>query len=210
MVDHRADRARQSVLDIVEENPGLILKEAMHLKMPAHHDVRAKDIDLKRLGSILYATQEADLPDFESLLLKEGVGPRTLQSLALVSEIIYGTPARFSDPARFSFALGGKDGHPFPVPLQVYDETIEFLNKSVSKAKIGRVERTHAFKKLSEISKRLERNFTPDAKKYQAVLDRERSLVSDLGGRTVFDDKILSNRQSTKGTLPPSAQLSLF
>ena len=75
--------------------------------------------------------------DFESLLLLEGAGPRTIQSLTLVSEIIYGTPSRFTDPARFSFAHGGKDGHPFPVPLKVYDETIQVLKTSIEKAKLG-------------------------------------------------------------------------
>ena len=156
MVDAKAKDARQGVLNLIKEKPSLVLKEAMHLKMPSHHDVRAKDIDLKRLGAMLYATQEVEIKDFESLLLKEGLGPRTLQSLALVSEIIHGAPTRFSDPARFSFAHGGKDGHPFPVPLQVYDETINFLDEVVRKAKFPRSDKLLAFKKLHKISKDLE------------------------------------------------------
>jgi hypothetical protein len=101
--------------------------------MPSHHDVRSEDIDLRRLGTVLWLAHDTQPKDFEELLLLEGVGPRTMQSLALVSEVIHGTPSRFKDPARFSFAHGGKDGHPFPVPLKVYDETICSFAKCSSK-----------------------------------------------------------------------------
>ena len=114
--------------------------------MPAHHDVRTEDVNLKRLGSVLALAHEKEIRDFESLLLLDGLGPRTLQSLTLVSEVIHGTPSRFSDPARFSFAHGGKDGHPFPVPTKVYDETINHLKVSVEKAKIGDAEKFEAIK----------------------------------------------------------------
>src|SRR6185295_4987773 len=107
------------------------------LRMPAHHEVRATDVDLKRLGSVLAIAYERDLHDFAELLLTEKLGPRTLQSLALVAEVIHGAPVRFNDPARFSFAHGGKDGHPFPVPLKTYDETISTLKDAVEKSKIG-------------------------------------------------------------------------
>ena len=96
--------------------------------MPGHHEVKAKNVNLKRLGSILALAHETDLQQFEDLLLLQGLGPRTIQSLSLVSEVIHGTPSRFSDPARFSFAHGGKDGHPFPVPTKVYDESINKLS----------------------------------------------------------------------------------
>jgi hypothetical protein len=85
-----------------------------YLRMPAHHEVREDDVDLKRLGAVLAIAYERDLHDFAELLLTEKLGPRTLQSLALVAEVIHGTPARFDDPARFSFAHGGKDGIPSP------------------------------------------------------------------------------------------------
>ena len=91
--------------------------------------VRAENVNLKRLGSILALAHETKPADFESLLMLDGVGPRTLQSLTLVSEVIHGTPSRFEDPARFSFAHGGKDGHPFPVPLKIYDNTISTLKQ---------------------------------------------------------------------------------
>src|SRR6185295_3181685 len=105
------------------------------LRMPAHHEVRATDVDLKRLGSVLAVAYERDLNDFAELLLTEKLGPRTLQSLALVAEVIHGTSSRFDDPARFSFAHGGKDGHPFPVPLKTYDESLDFLRTALDRAK---------------------------------------------------------------------------
>lgn len=132
-----ASTTRASMLSITDERPDKMIAEIQKLVMPAHHDVKAKDVDLKRLGSILWLAQEKKPSDFEELLMLEGMGPRTLQSMALVSEVIYGTPSRFSDPARYAFANGGKDGHPFPVPVNVYDETIRVLQKAVEMAKIG-------------------------------------------------------------------------
>ncbi len=105
--------------------------------MPAHHEVRAKDVDLKRLGAVLAVAYERGLRDFTELLLLEKLGPRTLQSLALVAEVVHGAPSRFNDPARFSFAHGGKDGHPSPVPLKTYDESLNFLRSSLDAAKLG-------------------------------------------------------------------------
>jgi hypothetical protein len=114
----------------------------------------------------------------------EGLGPRTLQSLALVSEVIYGTPSRFTDPARFSFAHGGKDGHPFPVPIKVYDETISTLQNAVYKAKIGNVDKQQAIKCLAEIAKKAEDNFTPNAN-FDKVIEKECRESWKYGGRTV-------------------------
>src|SRR5438105_13199914 len=115
------------MLDIVRQNPEKMMMEVQKLIMPSHHDVRSEDVNLKRLGSVLALAHEKEIRDFESLLLLEGLGPRTLQSLTLVSEVIHGTPSRFTDPARFSFAHGGKDGHPSPLPTKLYDETIHHL-----------------------------------------------------------------------------------
>src|SRR5207245_1717140 len=111
--------------------------EARRLSMPRHHDVRAEDVDLKRLGAILAVAYEREFRDFASLLLLENLGPRTLQSLALIAEVVHGAPSRFSDPARFSFALGGKDRHPFPVPLKTYDDSISVLRRALDAAKLG-------------------------------------------------------------------------
>lgn len=99
--------------------------------------VVGKDIDLKRLGAVFAVAHEQDLRDFASLLLVEGLGPRTLQSLALIAEVVHGAPSRFSDPARFSFADGGKDGHHFPVPLKTYDAALEHEH-AIPSSLIGR------------------------------------------------------------------------
>jgi hypothetical protein len=155
--------------------------------MPVRHDVRAEDVDLKRLGAMLWLAREKQPGDFEELLLLEGMGPRTLQSMALVSEVIYGTPSRFNDPARFSMAHGGKDGHPFPVPLTVYDETIQVLSRAVQQAKIGHGERLQAINKLGELSRQAEKDFKVTGN-FDAVLERERAESWKYGGKTVFGD----------------------
>jgi hypothetical protein len=137
---------RTGILDLTKENPGRIMREVTKLVMPGHHDVRAEDVNLKRLGAVLALAHDNPVNDMESLLLLEGVGPRTIQSLTLVSEIIHGTPSRFSDPARFSFAHGGKDGHPFPVPITVYDESILTLDRAIQRAKMGDKDKSEALK----------------------------------------------------------------
>ena len=137
LVDARAAKAQAAMLTITEQPVDASLAEVRKLIMPAHHDVRAEDVDLKRLGAVLAVAHEQKLRDFASLLLVEGLGPRTLQSLALIAEVVHGAPARFADPARFSFAHGGKDGHPFPVPLKTYDESISVLRRSLDAARLG-------------------------------------------------------------------------
>jgi hypothetical protein len=154
-----------------------------HLRMPAHHDVRPTDVMLKRLHGALAAAAERGPQDFAELLLTPGVGARTIASLALVAEIIHGTAARFSDPARFSFAHGGKDGHPFPVPLRVYDETIRVLKSAVQRAKLGNSDRLAAIQRLDSQARACERIATGPA--FNAYLDEERARSSGYGGRTV-------------------------
>ena len=111
-----------------------------HLVMPAHHDVRSSDVFTRRLHGTLAAAAELGPIDFPELLLTPGVGARTVRSLAMVAEVVHGAPYRFQDPARFSLAHGGKDRHPYPVPLKVYDETIRVMKSAVQKAKLGRDE----------------------------------------------------------------------
>lgn len=185
LTDKAAAPTKNGLVQLVQEDPARMMPEIRKLVMPSHHDVRAADVDLKRLGSVLAAAHERNLHDFDSLLLLEGVGPRTLQSLTLVSEVIYGTPSRFTDPARFSFAHGGKDGHPFPVPTNVYDETIRVLKDAVDKAKVGQSEKQDAIKKLSVISQQLEKDFIPN-ENFDQVIARERADSWKYGGRTVM------------------------
>src|SRR6266540_2262751 len=149
--------------------------------MPAHHDVRAANVDLKRLGTVLWLAHEKQTENFEELLLLEGLGPRTLQSLALVSEVIHGTPSRFKDPARFSFAHGGKDGHPFPVPTKVYDETIGVLQTAIHKSNLGSNEKSEAIKRLTQVAQRAEQDFTPNAN-FDKVIEEERNNSWKYGG----------------------------
>jgi hypothetical protein len=170
--------------------------------MPRHHDVRATDVDLKRLGAVLAVCYERQLRDFASLLLTENLGPRTLQTLSLVAEVIHGTPSRFSDPARFSFALGGKDGHPFPVPVKTYDESISVLRRSLDQAKLGHTEKVDGFKRLDALVRAVEQRYKTDVRLEQ-VIEHERAISHELGGRTVFDDN--RPKPAVQGS-----QLSLF
>jgi len=184
MADKQADGSRNGIMQIASEKPGYMLKEIQRLVLPSHHDVKAKDVDLKRLGAVLWLAHEKQPADFEDLLLLQGLGPRTLQSLALVSEVIHGTPSRFKDPARFSFAHGGKDGHPFPVPTKVYDETISTLQTAVYKAKLGQSETTEAIKRLTRVAQDAEKDFIPNAN-FDKVIEEERKNSYKYGGRTV-------------------------
>ena len=182
-----ASATRKAMFSLAREKPELMMQEIQHLLMPNHHDVRSKDVDLKRLGSVLWLAHDTHPKDFEDLLLLEGVGPRTVQSLALVSEVIHGTPSRFKDPARFSFAHGGKDGHPFPVPTKTYDEVISTLQKAVQKAKIGQTDKAQALKKLHEMAARSEKDFTP-TDKLQDLIQKEIEESWKYGGKTIFGD----------------------
>jgi hypothetical protein len=199
MVDKDALPARTAIMAISAEQPESMMAEITKLVMPSHHDVRTEDVDLKRLGALLWLAHETKPAGFEDLLLLPGLGPRTLQSLALVSEVIYGAPSRFQDPARFSFAHGGKDGHPFPVPIKVYDETISTLQTAVQKAKIGETDKQEAIRKLHAMAVRAEQDFVPGNQVEKLVI-KEREDSWKYAGRTVFGEE----------KPPAGKQLSLF
>jgi hypothetical protein len=185
LADRQAGPARGGVLSLTQERPETMMNDIQQLVLPSHHDVRTEDVDLRRLGAILWLAHDRQPADFEELLLLEGVGPRTLQSLALVSEVIHGTPSRFRDPARFAFAHGGKDGHPFPVPVKVYDETIGILQTAVQKARLGQSDKLEAIRKLSSIAQRAEKDFTPSGN-LEEWIEKERKDSWQYDGRTVF------------------------
>ena len=203
MVAREAIPAQQGIIQITRENPDRMMNEVQQLIMPHHHDVRAKDVDIRRLGSVLWLAHDKQPGDFEELLLLEGLGPRTLQSLAMVSEVIHGTPSRFKDPARFSFAHGGKDGHPFPVPTKVYDETISTLHHAVNKAKLGQSDKQQAIKALTELAQRAEKDFIPQDN-VEALIEKERNESWRYGGKTIFGDAQPPSRRSK------NVQLRLF
>lgn len=151
-----------------------IASETRSIVMPHHHEVRAKDVNLKRLGAVLATAYESQPQNFEGLLLTPGLGPRTIQSLTLVSEVIYGTPSRFTDPARFSFAHGGKDGHPFPVPLKIYDDSIRILHESIERSKLGYKDKSECIKRLHQTALHIEKYCNPMADFDKAVeFDRQ-------------------------------------
>ena len=154
--------------------------------MPARHEVRREDVDLKRLGAVLATAYENQATGFEDLLLTPGLGPRTLQSLALVSEVVHGTPSRFTDPARFSFAHGGKDGHPFPVPTKIYDESIRVMHDCIEKSKMNYNDKSDCLKKLHTTALQIEANCDPAAD-FNKTIEHERLHSQEWGGRTCKD-----------------------
>lgn len=202
LVDAQAGPARDALVAIARQPPENVLREARALRAPPHHDVRAENVDLNRLGAVLAAAYERELRDFASLLLVENLGPRTLQSLALIAEVVHGTPTRFSDPARFSFALGGKDGHPFPVPLKTYDESIAVLRSALDAARAGDSEKLDGFARLDRFVRAIERRGGVEAD-FTAAVSHEHAVSKQLGGRSVFDGRGKSRERDDR-------QLSLF
>jgi hypothetical protein len=155
-----------------------------HLVLPDHHDVRGSDVVTRRLHGTLAAAAECGPRDFTGLLQIPGVGARTVQALAMVAEVLHGAPCRFTDPARFSLAHGGKDRHPFPVPTRVYDHTIGVLKAAVRNAKLGREEQLAAIRRLDEQARRLERTATGPS--VEALIAEEQRQSHRYGGRSVF------------------------
>ncbi len=188
LVDRHAGPAQDALLAIARQRPDVTLAEVRRLVAPRHHDVRAENIDLKRLGAVLAVAYERELRDFASLLLLENLGPRTLQSLALIAEVVHGAPHRFTDPARFSFALGGKDRHPFPVPLKTYDESISVLRRGLDAAKLGDTDKTDGFARLNKFVAVVERRYQPEAD-FNAIVAHEHAISPSLDGRSVFDNR---------------------
>lgn len=210
LADVRAARNRQAELELVHAGPDKtvsVLRQLRsagnaaldlfgdanlapaaaipHLHMPAHHAVHASDVVLKRLHAALAAAADRGPIDFAELLLTPGIGARTVAALALVAEVVHGAPARFADPARFSFAHGGKDGHPFPVPLKVYDETIRVLKNAVDQAKLGNDEKLAAIRRLDDQARTLQG--IAGGPSFERLIAEERDRAEEYGGRTVFD-----------------------
>ena len=206
LTDKLAAPTKEGIVELTKETPDKLMRE-VSIILPNPHEVREEDVNLKRLGAALLLAHETNVSDMESLLLLEGVGPRTLQSLTLVSEVIHGTPSRFSDPARFSFAHGGKDGHPFPVPTSVYDETVEVFDKAIRQARLGDKEKSDALKNLSKISQEIEKGYTP-SKYFDDWVQHERDTSYKYGGKTVFGDAKKPVKKEDKGK--GGIQLSLW
>jgi uncharacterized protein len=188
LTDRRAGGARGEMLGLGRNGPDGALGGLRRLQMPAHHDMRAEDIDLKRLGKTLAAVADRGPEDFAELMLVPGVGARTLFALALVAEVVHGAPSRFADPARFSLAHGGKDGHPFPVPLKVYDETIRVLKTAIGRAKLGEGERLAAIRRLDDRARVVDAAGVTEGE-LAAGVEREWRAKGQLGGRFAGEDR---------------------
>lgn len=188
LVDADAKPAQRAMLEIAHEKPDVALDAARHLRLPAHHEVRKQNVDSKRLGAVLAVAYDRGLHSFAELLLLEKLGPRTLQSLALVAEVVHGVPTRFSDPARFAFAHGGKDRHPFPVPLKTFDESLNFLRTSLDAARVGDKDKLEGFQRLDRFVRMVETRLAPHAD-FDEIIKHEERISPSLGGRSVFDDK---------------------
>ena len=220
LTDRRAADSRNAQLELLAElGPDRLAREAAaldtgtvtsscpqtaqpllpHLVMPDRHDVRGSDVILRRLHGTLAAAAEAGPKDFAELLLVPGVGARTVRSLAMVAEVIHGAPCRFSDPARYSLAHGGKDRHPFPVPLKVYDTTIGVLKSAVAQAKLGHDEKLAAIRRLDEQARRLERYAAGPS--LDAHLAEERTRSHDYGGMSVFGPEPAARAENSPGKL---------
>jgi hypothetical protein len=188
LVDRRAADARGEVVALARGGPETAVAGLAGLRLPARHDVRAEDVDLRRLGKTLAAVAARGPADFAELMLVPGVGARTLFALALVAEVVHGAPSRFADPARFSLAHGGKDGHPFPVPLAVYDQTIAVLKRAVARAKLGEGERLAAIRRLDDQARAIDAA-PVTSEEFDRGVAAERNAKARLGGRTVADDR---------------------
>ena len=152
LVDGKADQLRSNMVALTRQNPKEVVEAVQSLDLPDRHDVRKEDINLGRLGSVLNLAYNRDIEKFDDLVMMHGVGPRTLKALAMASEVIHGDATRFEDPARFSFAVGGKDGRPHPIDEKSFDETVSMLQNSVDKAKLGDKDKSRALKRLHQVA----------------------------------------------------------
>jgi hypothetical protein len=214
LTDHRSAAARAAEVALVQAAPEIVtatLQRLPHLKLPAHHDVRIENLDLKRLAGALRVAAERGPADFPELMLVPGIGARTLFALSLVAEVIHGAPSRFEDPARFSLAHGGKDGHPFPVPLAIYDQTLRVFRDAVSTAKLGQSEKLAAIRRLDDQSRLAEAAAAGrPLPSLPGLFASERERSRALGGRTVIDDRAAADAPKSVPARPRARQLSLF
>jgi hypothetical protein len=183
LVDSNAETLRNNMLSLVREDPQEIKKVIRTHNFEDRHDIKKDDVNLARLGSVLDLAYQGGINKFEDLVMLHGMGPRTLKSVALASEVIHGDSTRFDDPARFSFAVGGKDGVPHPINVKALDETIEMLQTSVEKSKVGDKEKSKALKRLHTIAVQGESKGTP-LDFLKDFIDSEWSYSEKSGGKT--------------------------
>ena len=197
--DSRAEKNRDGIIEFLSQHPDRQLTELRALSMSRGHQIKPAHVNSHRLGAVLTLAYEKQYRDFVDTLLLPGLGPRTIQSLSLVSEVIYGAPGRFDDPARFAFAHGGKDGVPFPVPLKTYDESISVLRNAVTRSKMGHSDKLRATQALSHLVTYIEKHDAPSA-------DIKRVIAHEWRQSHIYGGRTIKGPVKTKST----EQLSLF
>jgi hypothetical protein len=153
LLDKDSDELRTLITELSGRGAEKNLKDIISLQgktssLPRRHQVLLNDVNLKYLEKIFLKTYEQKPADFEKLISLEGVGAKTLRALALIADLIYAKPISFKDPARYSFAHGGKDGYPYKINLADYERTINILEKCINKAKIETTDRVKALHRL--------------------------------------------------------------
>ncbi len=187
LTDSKADMLRTNMVGLTKEKPSEVMGHYRDIVMPNRHDVREQDINMTRLGSVLNMAYNSDIDNFEDLIMMKGVGPRTLKSLAMVSEVVHGDASRFEDPARFSFAIGGKDGRPYPIDTKAMDETIDMLQTSVDKSKLGDKDKSRAIKRLHRACVENEKGASPISF-LEDLIEYEWDHAEKSGGKTFMGD----------------------
>jgi len=187
LTDSKADMLRTNMVGLTKEKPSEVMSHYRDIVMPNRHDVREQDINMTRLGSVLNMAYNSDIDNFEDLVMMKGVGPRTLKSLAMVSEVVHGDASRFEDPARFSFAIGGKDGRPHPIDTKAMDETIDMLQTSVDKSKLGDKDKSRAIKRLHRACVENEKGASPISF-LEDLIEYEWDHAEKNGGKTFMGD----------------------
>jgi len=202
LTDSKADMLRTNMVGLTREKPSEVMGHYRDIVMPNRHDVREQDINMTRLGSVLNMAYNSDIDNFEDLVMMKGVGPRTLKSLAMVSEVVHGDASRFEDPARFSFAIGGKDGRPHPIDTKAMDETIDMLQTSVDKSKLGDKDKSRAIKRLHRACVENEKGASPISF-LEDLIEYEWDHAEKSGGKTFMGDvkkgvtRTIMNTQNT-------------
>jgi len=199
LTDSTADMLRSHMVDLTKENPKIVAEAIREAELPNRHDVRKEDVNMGRLASVLDLAYNRDIEKFEDLVDLHGVGPRTLKALAMASEIIHGDATRFDDPARFAFAVGGKDGRPHPVDTESLDETIGMLQNAVDRAKLGEKDKSNALRRLHTVAKAGENKGIP-MDFLQDLIEHEWQNAENNGGKTFMGTVVKGLTRSIMNT----------
>jgi len=183
LVDSSAEQLQKHMVELTKERPQHIIEAIQDSDMPNRHDVRKEDINAARLASVLDLAYNRDIENFEDLVELHGVGPRTLKALAMASEVIHGDATRFQDPARFAFAVGGKDGRPHPIDTNSFDETVTMLEDAVRQSKLGDKEKSGGLKRLHQAAVDGETKGIP-LDFINELIDHEWNHAENNGGKT--------------------------